>query len=144
MPRLERSRLEHRRQRLAARRQDVEHRGDRHGAVADRAAHQAIAFIGELHPVVFEMDVPHMRGDAAGKVERRLGDRERVAGIEADSNARRALTKVRQLVAAEILMIFDRQRSAVVECARPAVGERGANTGDQLLPFLSERMAVPA
>ena len=85
-----------------------------------------------------------MRGDAAGEVERRLGDREGVAGIEADSDAPRALAKVRQLLAAEILMVFDRQRSAVVEGARPAVGERGPNLRDQLLPFVPERVAVAA
>ena len=144
MPRLERAGLEHRRQFSALRRQDVQHRGDRDGAVADGAAHEAIALLGELHPIVLQMDVAHMRGDAAGEVERRLGDREGVAGVEANSNAAGALAKVRQLVAAEILMVFDRQRPAFVERARPAVGERGANIRDQLLPLFPERVAVAA
>ena len=125
-------------------RKQVEHCRERDGAVADRAAHQAIAFVGELHAIVLEMDVPHMRGDAAREVERRLGDRERVAGVETNADAARRLAKFRELVAAEILMVFDRQNSAFVERARPAVGERGANISDELLPFFAERMAIPA
>src|SRR5271170_849824 len=86
MPRLERAGLQHRGQRRMVGAQQIEHRGKRNCAVADRAAHETIAFVGELHAIVLEMDVPDMRGNARGEIERRLGDGKRVAGIEADAD----------------------------------------------------------
>ena len=58
MPRLQRARLQHGRQRLMVLGEDRDHLVERHGAVADRAAHQPKALVGELHVVVLEMDVP--------------------------------------------------------------------------------------
>ena len=127
MARFERSGLEHRIQLPALRREDIEHRGHRDGAVADGAAHEAIALVGELHAVVLQMDVPHMRSDAADEIERRLGDREGVAGVETDAEAAGRLAKLDEFVAAEVLVVLDRQNSAFVGGARAAIGERGAN-----------------
>ena len=76
MPRFERSGLEHRIQLPALPRQDVQHGGDGNGAVADGAAHEAIALVGELNAVVLKMHMPHVRSDAADEIERRLGDEE--------------------------------------------------------------------
>ena len=55
--------------------EQVEHVGDGHGAVADRAAHEPVALVGELDAIVLEVQVAHVRGDDAREVERRLGRR---------------------------------------------------------------------
>ena len=60
-----------------------------------------------------------MRGDAAGEVERRLGDRKRIAGVEANSDAANGFAEVDELVTAKILMVFDRQD------LRPSSNARG-------------------
>ena len=49
-----------------------------------------------------------------------------------------------ELVAAEILMILDRQHPAFVGGARTAIGERGANLGDELLPLVAKRVTIAA
>src|ERR1700729_327874 len=61
VPRFERSRLEHRVQLPALLCQNVQQGGHGDGAVADGAAHQPIALVGELHTVVLQVPVPHVR-----------------------------------------------------------------------------------
>ncbi len=56
MPRLQRARLQHCGQLLVMRAQQVEQRSHGHGAVADRAAHEPIALVGELDAVILEME----------------------------------------------------------------------------------------
>src|SRR5271166_841046 len=124
--------------------QNVEHRRRRNRPVADGAARQTIALVAELDAIVLEMDMGHVRGDAAGEIERRLGDRERVAGVEADPDAARRIAERSKLLAAEILVVLDGQRPALVGGARTVVGERAVHAGDELLPFFAERMAVAA
>src|SRR6516225_3972157 len=85
-----------------------------------------------------------MRGDAKREIERRLSDREGVAGVEADSHALVRLAELDQFVAAEILVVLDRKNPALVECARTALRERAANGGDKFAPAGSERMAIAA
>ena len=118
--------------------------GDGDGAVADGAAHEAIALVGELHAVVLQMHVAHMRSDAADEVERRLGDRKGVAGVETNTEPAGRLTKFREFVAAEVLVVLDRQNSAFVGRARTAIGKRGANLSDELFPFVAERVTIAA
>ncbi len=57
---------------------------------------------------------------------------------------RRGLAKFDEFVAAEILMILDRQNSALVGRARTTVGERGANLGDKLFPLVAKRVTIAA
>ena len=83
-----------------------------------------------------------MGRDAADEVERRLGDRKCVAGVEADADTTGRLAKLAKFVAAEVLTILDRQNSALVGRARAAIGERNANLGDQLIPFVAERVTI--
>ena len=49
-----------------------------------------------------------------------------------------------KFVAAEVLMVFDRQNSAFVGRARTAIGERGANLSDELLPLVAKRVTIAA
>ena len=119
--------------------------GDRDGAIADGAAHEAIALVGELHAVVLQMHMPHMRSDAARRnraAPRRPG---KVLPVSRQMPTPRVVSQNSdELVAAEILMVLDRQNSAFVGRARTALGERGANLGDELLPFVAERMTIAA
>ena len=85
-----------------------------------------------------------MGRDTGDEIERRLGHGKCVAGVEADSDAARRFAEFRKFVAAEILMVLDRQNSAFVGRARATVGERGADLGDQLLPFLAKRVTIAA
>src|ERR1700733_212540 len=144
VPRFEPPRLEHRIQLPALRRDDIQHRGHGDGAVADGAAHEAIAFVGKLHPVVLQMHVPHVRSDAADEIERRLGDWEGVASIETDADAAGRLAKLAKFFAAEVLVILDRQNAAFVGRTRAAVGERGANLSDELFPLVAKRVTIAA
>src|ERR1700683_852721 len=90
------------------------------------------------------MHVTHVLSDASDEVERRLGDREGVAGIEANSEAAGRLAKLAKFVAAEVLVVLDRENSAFVGRARTAVAERGANLGDELLPLVAKRVTIAA
>src|SRR5271165_700375 len=72
------------------------------------------------------------------------GDGKRVAGVVADADAARLLAKGDELLAAEVLVVLDRQRPTFVERARSAVGERRPHIGDQRLPLFAERVAVAA
>ena len=87
MARLERARLEHGGQPVVMLGEHRDHLRERHRAVADGAAHQPVALVGELHAVVLEMHVPNVRRDPPREVERRLGDRKGVAGVEDDADA---------------------------------------------------------
>src|ERR1700722_7038136 len=144
VPGFERAGLEHRIQLPALCRQDVQHGDKRDGAVADRAAHEAIALVGELHAVVLQVHVAHVRSDAADEIERRLGDRKRVAGVETNAEATCRLAKLAKFVAAEVLVIFDRHDSPFVRRARTAVGKRGAHLGDEIFPLVPERVTIAA
>ena len=144
MPRLERSGLENRGQTAMMPGEFIQNLGQRNGAVADRAADETIAFVGELDAIVLQMHMGHVGGDPTGEVERRLRDGKGVAGVEADADAARFLTKSDQFVAAEVLVVLDRQRPAFVGGARSAVGERRPHIGDQCLPLFAERVAVAA
>ena len=93
MPRLERSGLENRRQFWHGARRVRPASRRRNGAVADGAADQTIAFVGELDAIVLQMDMDAHGTRPAGEVERRLGDGKGVAGIEADADAARLLAK---------------------------------------------------
>ena len=73
------------------------------------------------------MHVAHMRRDARVEIERRLGDRKRVAGVDADADAARRLAEGDEFVAAEILMVLDRERQPFVGDARAVFGERLAH-----------------
>ena len=90
------------------------------------------------------MHVPHVRSDAADEIERRLGDRKRVAGVEANADAADRLAKFREFVTAKVLVIFNRQNSAFVGGARSAVGERCANLSDKFFPLLAQRVTIAA
>ncbi len=57
---------------------------------------------------------------------------------------RSRLAKLGKFVAAEILMVLDRQNSAFVGGARTAIGERGANLGDELFPLVAKRVTIAA
>ena len=81
-----------------------------------------------------------MRRDARGEIQRRLGDRKRVAGVEADADAARLLAEGDQFVAAEILMVLDREHPALVGGARAIFGERLADARDQFASNVAERM----
>ena len=79
------------------------------------AAHEPIAFARELRDVVLQVDVTDAMRGAAGEGDRILADRERVAGIETDAGVRaEPLDDLEQLLAAEVLMILDRQDQAGV------------------------------
>jgi hypothetical protein len=123
---------------------NVEHLADRNRAVADRAAHETIAFVGELDPIILEMDVSEMRGDATGEVQRRLGDGEGVAHVEANADAAVGLAESDQLVGAEILMILDRELAALVRGARSIYRQRLADIANQLGPTGAKRVTIPA
>src|SRR5580704_2804680 len=144
MPRLERSRLENRGQTAMMPGEFIQNLGQRNGAVADRAADETITLVGELDAIVLEMHMGHVGGDPTGEVERRLRDGKSVASVEADADAARFLTKSDQFVAAEVLVVLDRQRPAFVGCARSAVAERRRHIGDQRLPLLAERVPITA
>ena len=88
--------------------------------------------------------MPHVRSDAADEIERRLGDRERIAGVETNAKAASRLAESGELVAAEVLMILNRQDPAFIRGARAAVGELSANVSDQLFPLVAERVTIPA
>ncbi len=90
------------------------------------------------------MHVADMRRDAGIEVERRFRDRKRVAGVDADSNATRLLAEADKFVAAEILMILDRQHAPVISDDRPVLLQRGAHAFDQLRPLCSLRRTVTA
>src|SRR6185437_8393990 len=119
MPRLQRARLQHRRQLGVMGGEQIEHLSYRRRAIADGAAHQAITLVGELNPIVLQMHVAHMRRDARVEIHRRLDDREGVAGIDANTDAAGLLAEAGEFVGAEILMILDRQHA-------PLVGDDGA------------------
>ena len=145
MPRLERSGLENRGQTAMMPGEFIQNLGQRNGAVADRAADETIAFVGKVDAIVAQRCTPTARGgDPTGEVERRLRDGKSVASVEADADAARFLTKSDQFVAAEVLVVLDRQRPAFVGCARSPVGERGPDIGDQRLPLLAERVPITA
>ena len=114
------------------------------GAVADGAAHQAIALVGELHAVVLQVHMPHVLSNAADEVERRLGDRKCVAGVETNADPAGRFAKFGEFVAAEVLMIFDRKDSAFVGRAGTAIGERGANLRHELFPLVAKRVTIAA
>ena len=116
----------------------------RDGPVADGAAHEAIALVGELHAVVLQVHMPHVRSDMGHEIERRLGDRKCVARIETDAEATRRLAKFDEFIAAEVLVVFDRHDSAFVGGARTALGERGANFTDELFPLVAKRVTIAA
>src|SRR5271166_4901788 len=141
---LERAGLEHSRKLGMMRGQRVEHRGKGNRAFADCAPNQTVAFVREQHAIILEMDVPDMRRDPTDEVERRLGHRKGVAGVEANPYAARLVTKGDELSAAKILMIFDSKNPAFVKGARPAIGKRRSNAGDELCPFVAERVAIAA
>ena len=93
--------------------QDREQFRERHGAIADGAADQAKAFVGALRAIVLQMDVAHIGRDGAGEVERRLGHREGVAGVEDDADGGAEFVAERhQFAAGEILVVLDRRWSA--------------------------------
>src|SRR6202050_4452637 len=90
------------------------------------------------------MHVTHVLSDASDEVERRLGDREGVAGVEANSEAAGRLAKLAKFVAAEVLVVLDRENSAFVGRARTAVAERSANLSDELLPLVAKSVTIAA
>ncbi len=66
MARLQRPGLEHGGHLRMMLCQHVEHFGQGNRAVADRAAHETEAFVGELRAIVLQMDVADMRARPAG------------------------------------------------------------------------------
>src|SRR5258708_28381364 len=86
-----------------------------------------------------------IRRDPARERERCLADRKGVAGIKADADAGpRLLAEADQLLAAEILVILDRQPDAGSRGGRAVLLERGADIGDQLGPFRAPGIAIAA
>ena len=94
--------------------EQVHHLRNWNRAVADRTAHQPIAFVRELNAIVLEMDVSNIGRDAGVKVHRRFRDRKSVAGVDANADSARFLAERDKLGAAEILMILNRQHPPVV------------------------------
>src|SRR5258706_295275 len=95
--------------------------------------------------IVLEMCVAHARGYATGEVQRRLCDRESVAGVETNSYVVPCLgAEIQQLAAAEILVILDRDRYARTRRLAREVVQLGAYRGDQRRPLFALRRAVAA
>ena len=127
MARLERARLQHRGQARVVRGEDRGYLRDRHRTVADGAADEAIALVGELDAVVLEVDVATCGATTLREIERRLGDRKRVAGVEADADGGAGLlAEGDQLGAAEVLVVLDGEDDAGVRGERRLFRAHGA------------------
>src|SRR3954471_6396782 len=85
VPRLERARLDRRGQRIVLRSEDAPQLGERHGAVADGAAHQPVALRGELRAVVLQVHVANAVRGAAREGDGIFADGERIASVEHDA-----------------------------------------------------------
>ena len=66
------------------------------------------------------------------------------AGVEANANPACFFAEGGKLVAAKILMIFDREASSLVISARAASGDRGAHCSNELGLLVAERVPVAA
>src|SRR3954453_6630666 len=105
VPRAERARLQ-RGGEIAP--EDLEQLHERDRPVADGAAHEPVALVGGLHPVVLQVHVPDAGRDGAREVQRRLGDRERVTRVEGDPDRLAGrLAELHQVGAREVLVVLD-------------------------------------
>src|SRR5436190_21858541 len=113
MPCFQGARLDDGGQILVMLREHRNHLTKRDRTVAEGAADEAIALICPLHPVVLEVDVADMAGYATGEGDRRLADRKRVGGIEADADTGPGfLAEADEFLAPEILVVLDREPHA--------------------------------
>ena len=135
MTRFESARLDRGSQRCALPFENRRDLFEGHGAVADGTAHEPIALVCELRHVVLEMDVADPVRGAAGERHGILADGERIAGVETDAGMRTELfDEVDQLLAADVLVIFDRQHQPGIADTIGLPAERAVRVRDHLVP----------
>ncbi len=135
--RFERGRFERRGhgQRRRASRDDVEHLVERHTAITNRTTDEAIAFVGELRAIVFEVDVEEPWRHALGERDGILANSEGIARVEHDADVVAGVGRERQqFLAAEVLVIFDADAQALVARGRGFTRQHGPPVCDERRP----------